>query len=99
MLTDRQLLERVDWRLAVLLRKEESVMANLADLAAEVAAEKTVDDSVVALLNGLTANLAAAVAANDPAAVQAVLDSMKVNSAELAAAVAANTPAAPPPTT
>ena len=84
---------------------------NVAALQAAVAAETTVDQSVLTLIQGLVASqqslsaqLAAAIAANDPAAlaaVQSAIDAsvatMQTNAASLSAAVAANT--APTPTT
>lgn len=84
------------------------IQASNAALEAAVAAEDTVIDSAVALINGfagtitdLKTQLAAAIAANDPAAIQAVVDAMTATaaditakSASLAAAVTANTPAA-----
>jgi len=74
-----------------------SIMASLADIQAAVAAEKTVEASVVALLTTLSADLQAAVASNDPAAMQAVVDGINANAAALSAAVTQNTPAAPVP--
>ncbi len=65
--------------------------ASLDDLKAAVAAEKTVVDGVVVLLNDLSAQLAAAIASGDPAAVQEVLDAINANKQELADAVVANT--------
>jgi len=65
--------------------------ATLDDLVAAVAAENTVIDSAITLLNGVSAQLAAAIAANDPAKIQAVLDNVNAEKAKLAAAVAANT--------
>lgn len=98
---------RVDYAIGILqevmrsshrLEQDRSmIMATLDDLVAEVAAEKTLDDSIIALINGLSAQLQAALASNDPAKVQAVLDGMKANAASLASALAANTPAAPAP--
>ena len=73
----------------------ESTMATLADIQASVAAEKVVEDSVVALLNGISQQLKDAIAANDPVAMQAVVDQLDANRQALADAVAANTPAAP----
>ena len=67
----------------------------LQDLVADVQSLKTVDDSVVALLNGLSQQLKDAIAANDPAAIQAVADAIEGETARLATAVAANTPGAP----
>ncbi len=90
-------------------------MAGVADiktsvdaLSVKVTAEESVIDSVVTLLNGLSAmiadlksQLAAAIAANDPAAIQAVADSLSALSTKvdadkqkLADAATANTPAA-----
>ena len=76
---------------------EQRIMATLADIQAAVAAETTVENSVVALLQTLSADLQAAIAANDPAAMQTVVDTINANAATLAAAVTANTPAAPAP--
>lgn len=91
-------------------------MATLADiqasntaLIAAVKDEDTVIDSAVVLITGfakqltdLQAQLAAAIASNDPVAIQAVSDSLTATAADvtakktaLAAAVAANTPATP----
>lgn len=93
-----------------------STMATLADIQAQntaliaaVAAEDTAIDSAVVLINGfattlsdIQAQLAAAIAANDPAALQAVADSLGATAADvtaktaaLSAAVVANTPTPP----
>lgn len=69
-------------------------MATLADIQAAVAAETTVEQSVITLLNTLSADLKAAIASNDPAAMQAVVDQLNTNAQTLAAAVTANTPVA-----
>lgn len=95
-----------------------TVMGTLADiqaqnaaLAAAVADEDTVIDSAVVLITGfaaqladIQAQLAAAIAANDPTAIQAVVDSMASTVADITAkkqaladAVAAGTPAQPNP--
>jgi len=63
-------------------------MATLADIQSEVTAEKTVDDGLLVLINQLIAAKA------DPAALDALLASMKSNIAPLSAALVANTPAA-----
>lgn len=65
-----------------------------ANLRAAVAAETTIDQSAVTLLNGLGAQLQAAIASGDPAQVQALADTLSTDSAALAAAVTANTQAA-----
>lgn len=69
-------------------------MANIADVATAVAEETTVTESAVVLLDGIKSALDAAIASNDPAAVQAVVDSIGANKTRLAEAVARNTPAA-----
>ena len=102
---------------SLIINNQTKIMADLStiqaantELIADVAAEDTVIGSAVTLINGfgtqlsdLQAQLAAAIAANDPTAIQAVADSMsatstdiKAQSAALSAAVAANTPAEPP---
>ncbi len=69
-------------------------MATIADVQAAVTNETTVVGGVVTLLNQLSALLKAAIASNDPAALQAVVDSINANATTLANAVNANTPAA-----
>ena len=90
-----QLLTAVCIVLAVWLylnQMEKRIMASLADIQADVTAEKTVVDSAVALLAGLSQQLKDALAANDPKAIQAIIDGIDANKAALAAAVTANTP-------
>ena len=67
--------------------------ADLTGLTAEVTRNTTVDDSAIALLNGLAAQIESLKA--DPVALQALADSIRTSSDNLAAAVVANTPAAP----
>lgn len=57
-----------------------------------VARNKTVADSAIALIQGLAAQIEAN--KNDPAALQALADSLNAEDDSLAAAVTANTPAA-----
>ena len=72
-------------------------MATIADLQAEVAALTTVEDGVVALLNGVSAQLREALATGaTQTSIQAVIDSLDAGKAKLAAAVVANTPVSPP---
>lgn len=74
-------------------------MTSIQDVINDVAAESTVDDSIIALLNGISAQLAAALAAGgSPAQIQAIKDSLDANIAKINAAITANTPAAPPST-
>lgn len=69
-------------------------MATLQDITDAVAAEKTVELSVIALLTKIAADLSAALAGQDPAAMQAVVDMIHANTDALSAAVTAGTPAA-----
>jgi len=68
------------------------LMAAIDDLQAAVAAEDTVIDSAITLINGIPALIAAA--GTDPAKLQALQADISAKSTALAAAVAANTPAA-----
>ncbi len=89
-----QILTRVG-RLESLLRAEaQGVRMDLDDLLKKVTEETAVEQSVIALLGGLSTQLKDALAANDPAKVQAVSDALDANIATMAAAVTANTPAA-----
>lgn len=87
-------IDRILGLLQTIVTKETAIMATIVDIQNAVAAEKTVEDSVVALLSQISAQLKAAIASNDPAALQAVVDSLNTNAASLSAAVVANTPAA-----
>lgn len=110
-----QKFDQILTQLGVIETQVKHLMPNLKDiqdkiaaLQASVAAETNVDTSIVTLLQGLTAmiaslkqQLADAIAANDPAAVQAVLDGLtaldttvKNDTQKLADAATANTPAA-----
>lgn len=66
-------------------------MATLDELQAAVARDADVTQSAIVLLNGIAQQLKDAIASNDPAKVQAVLDGLNANTDALAAAVAANT--------
>lgn len=67
--------------------------AQLDALTAEVARNTSVDQSAIALLNGLSQQISDL--KNDPAALQALADSLSSSSNDLAAAVLQNTPAQP----
>jgi hypothetical protein len=71
---------------------KEITMSALSDLQAAVAAEDTVIDSAVTLLQGLKAALDAA--GTDPVALKALSDDIGAKTATLADAVTKNTPAA-----
>lgn len=86
--------------LVLILKQETKIMSAFDDLAADVAAEDTVIDGAVALINGFAGQLAAA--GTDPAKLAALSADIKTKTSALAAAVLANTPAAPssaPPVT
>lgn len=70
-------------------------MSAITDLQSAVAAEDTVLDSAVVLIQGFAAQLAAA--GTDPALLAALKADIDTHAQTLAAAVAANTPAAPAP--
>lgn len=72
------------------------LMATINDVSAAVAAESTVDDSIVTLLNSIVQQLKDAQASNDPAALDAVVASIQANTKKLSDAVTANTPVATP---
>lgn len=75
--------------------KVEKIMANLDALAQQVAAQRTVVDSVLALVQGLAVKLEAA--GTDEAKLQELVSQLRGQDEELAAAVAANTPTPPAP--
>jgi hypothetical protein len=66
-------------------------------LTAEVAANRTVVESAVTLLNGLTDALHQALESDDEEAIQGLVTELQAQTAVLANAVAANTPADPEP--
>lgn len=90
-------LDAIDAAIAQLKTQGEQIMATLADITAAVAAEKTVEDSVITLLQQLSQMLKDAIAANDPVAMQAVVDQLNANAKTLSDAVVANTPTPPTP--
>lgn len=77
---------------------QEKVMATsqvVNDLVQAVADEKTVDDSILALVTQFAATIEQN--KDDPAAIQAAVDQLRAEKTRIAAAVTANTPAAPAP--
>lgn len=76
-------------------RKVEHMSAEMDRLTASVEKQKTVDASIIALLNGIAKQLRDLIAAgSDPAALTALADSIDQNNQAVADAVTANTPAA-----
>jgi len=99
-------LRRLERKLSNITQNMEFIMIDTSKILAAVAAEKTKVDSLIALANGqtvtmkdLSAQLAAAIASNDPAAlaqVQKDLDQaatdLGTETAAVSAAIDANTP-------
>lgn len=71
------------------------IMATIQDVNAAVAAESSVDDSIVTLLNGIVQQLKDAKASGDPAALDAIVAGIQANTKKLSDAVTANTPVTP----
>lgn len=89
-------LERIEQMLGQILKGEGKIMASISDVNAAVAAQTTVEQSVIALLNGISQQLKDAQASGDPAAIDQVVANINANTKALSDAVAANTPAAAP---
>lgn len=83
-------------------RKLDQLMLDISALTAAVATETTVDQSAVTLLTQLTAQIQTLIAQSgntvDPAALQAIVNTINANATNLASAVTTNTPAATPST-
>lgn len=68
----------------------------LDDIVTKVEQESTVEDSIIVLLTNVNQELKDALAANDPAKIQAISDDLDNNINKMATAVTANTPAPAP---
>jgi ABC-type transporter Mla subunit MlaD len=96
-------LGRLNTNLEKLLKQMAAIDDKITSLTAAVANLTTVDSSAVALINGIGAQIQAAVqqalaAGATPAelsSIQAAIDSITGSTGQLSAAVSANTPAAP----
>jgi hypothetical protein len=75
-----------------ILSLEDRMTKELDNLTAEVTDIETQADSIIALCNGLSTQLADI--KEDPVAIQALADSLKIKAQAIADAVAANTPPA-----
>ncbi len=76
-----------------IIKTQETTMSAITDLQAAVARETDAEDSVITLLKGISQQLKDAQAANDPAAIAAVIASIDANTQKLSAAVVENTQA------
>jgi peptidoglycan hydrolase CwlO-like protein len=94
-IVETEQLDRIEQKVNQLLKGQQKMAGELDTLTASVSNATTVEQSAIDLINGLAAQIASL--KNDPAALQALSDSLNAKSADLAAAVTANTPAAPTP--
>ncbi len=85
-------LDKIIALLKTVIIKEDEMAGELADLQAKVAAEDTVIDSAIVLLNGIKAALDAAIAAGNPAALSALSADIGAKTQALSDAIVANTP-------
>lgn len=91
---DPDLGRKLDWivtALNTIQRRLYGMAGELAQLQADVAAERTVVDSAIVLLNGLAAKLDEAIANNNPQALADLSTEVKAQTQALADAVTANT--------
>jgi chromosome segregation ATPase len=85
-------LRGIRYELRRLTRKEDTIMATLADLQSEVARNTSIDESAKLLLAGLAAKIQELLDAGaDPVALQTLVDQLKADNDALAEAVGANT--------
>jgi len=87
----RELIDRTD----ILIIRQERLMSKIDDLQAAVGRNRDAEDSVIALLRGITQQLKDAIASGDPAKLDALVADVDASTAKLAAAVVENTPSAP----
>src|SRR5258708_9686010 len=88
-------LEEIEYKVDLMLDKQEMIMSAIDDLQAAVAKEDTVIDSAITLIQGIPALIAAA--GVDPAKLAALQVDITANTKALAGAVVAKTGAAKPP--
>ncbi len=84
-------------QLKIVITKEDTIMADLSALTAQVQANTDTEQSAIVLLNQLADLIKAN--ATDPAALAGLSDQLKASATSLAQAIVANTPAAAPPLT
>lgn len=87
-------LDALDSKIDLILRNQEISMATMDQLKAAVQRNTDVDSSVITLLQGISQQLKDAQAANDPSAIQTVIDQIDANTKAMSDAVTANTPSA-----
>lgn len=74
-------------------KKVNKLMATMNDVLAAVERNTSIDDSVLAMLEGLSQQLKDAQASNDPAAMDEVIRKLDANTQKMTEAVSKNTPA------
>lgn len=79
--------------LHIVLLRIKQMQESLEQLTNRVTEIENTADSAIELLNGISQQLKDAIAANDPAAIQALSDRLAAQTQELADAIVANTPA------
>lgn len=96
----KHLLERIEAKLTEVLTRlnrlssqGDCIMASIDDVLSDIAAESTIEDSVVSMLTALQAQVTAA--NGNQAKIDAAFAALETNKAKLSAALVANTPAAP----
>jgi hypothetical protein len=89
-------MEQLKDEVGLILEGLENLMATMQDLKDAVQRNTSVDDSVLALLQGISQQLKDAQAANDPQAIADVIAQLDANTQKMTDAVTANTPAADP---
>lgn len=75
-----------------LVKKVNKLMATMNELRAAVERNTSVDDSVLAMLEGISQQLKDAQAQNDPAAFDEIIRQLDANTAKMTEAVSKNTP-------
>ena len=93
----RAALAEINLKLDKLLKGQQTIMADLTALTAQVTQNTTVEGSAIQLIQNIAAQLAAS--SSDQAAVDALAAKLNTSATALAAAITANTPAAPPTAT
>jgi len=86
-------LDQILAKLFQIQQKEETMSSQLAALQAQVEKNTTIEESAVALINGLAAQIASL--KDDPVALQALADSLTASGNDLSNAIQANTPTDP----
>lgn len=93
-------LKRIEAKLDYLIEKENQMSATLDQVVQDVSDETTLESSIVTLLDGIQAQLTAALAGTTISAanqtkIDAIFSGLEANKTALSAAIIANTPVTP----